>query len=90
MRELAIKERQQQLDAFKIREQIQLKLMELQQKAELSREDRQLKVAMAEMDRDLAQYQTSFKGTIEAQKIATNRSEMALKLSPANPTNTGI
>lgn len=90
MRELAIKEREQQLEALKMQNEREMRLIELAQSKEIKFEELATKLKIADTSKAIAEYTTAFKGQIDAQKVALSREEMALKVSPVNPSNTGI
>lgn len=88
--ELEVKNRAMQLEALKIQDQREMKLIELAQDRDIAIEELRTKLQMHESSNALQEYVTSFKGTMEAQKVAAQRSEMALKVNPANQSGTGI
>lgn len=90
MAELEAKNRAMQLEALKIQDQREMKLIELAQNRDIAIEELRTKLQMHESSKALQEYVTSFKGTMEAQKVAAQRSEMALKINPANQSGTGI
>lgn len=90
MRELSIKEQEQQLAALKMQGEREMRMIELAQNKELKFEDIAAKLKIAEGTQALTEFSTSFKGRLDAEKVAVTREEMALKTSPINPSNTGI
>jgi hypothetical protein len=90
LQEIALKRELAQLEVMKIDAAREMKYLELAQNKELNIAELQAQLKSEEMRTQRAEYQAAMKARIDAEKIASQSREMRLKLSPANPTNTGI
>lgn len=90
MQELALKRELAQLEVLKLRAAQEMKLMELAQNKELDIAKIQAQLQSHQLRKDAMEYQAGSAAAIKAQEIASRNREMVLKLSPINPTNTGI
>jgi hypothetical protein len=90
LQEIALKRELAQLEVLKIRSAQEMKYLELAQNNELDIAKLQTQLQSEQLRKDTAEFQAGMKAQIDAQKIAANRSEQALKLNPLNKSRTGI
>lgn len=90
MQEIALKRELLQLDILKLQHATAMKEMEIAQNKELNLAQIQARIQTDVLRKETAEFQAAMKARVDAEKIAASDREMRLKISPINPTNTGI